>query len=68
MSKQQKKNLETDRQTVRQTVRQTDRNADKDRERETDNQYFKGPSVLSGSKKFHLKIIDRILNRPLNCG
>ena len=67
-----KKNPETDRQSDkesdRQTDRQTDRNADKETDRQTDKHYFKGPSVLSGSRKFNLKIIDRILNRPLNCG
>ena len=58
----------TDRQSDKQSDRQTEMQTKTERERQTDNQYFKGPSVLSGSKKFHLKIIDRILNRPLNCG
>ena len=56
----------TDRQSDKQSDRQ--REMQTETERQTDNHYFKGPSVLSGSKKFHLKIIDRILNRPLNCG
>ena len=63
-----KKTPETDRQSDKESDRQTDRQTEMQTKRQTDKHYFKGPSVLSGSRKFNLKIIDRILNRPLNCG